>query len=110
MKSIIPTYLAIVGFCFMMLLGSSLIALQLQISGARTFHASCVNRLQSSYYAESVRDACEQEAEARGYTLEIESVAVYKGRESKLITLQYPVAIPFVTSRTVTGTVAGYGK
>lgn len=110
MKSIIPTYLAIVGFCFMMLLGSSLIALQLQISGARTFHASCVNRLQSSYYATDVQQACEEEAEARGYELTLESVAVYKGRESKLITLRYPVAIPFITTKTVTGTISGYGK
>lgn len=110
MKSIIPTYLTMVGFCLMMLLGSSLIALQLQISGARTFHASCVNRLQSSYYAQSVEDACEEEAEARGYNLKIESVAVYKGRESKLITLTYPVAIPFILNHRVKGTITGYGK
>lgn len=110
MKSIIPTYLTIVGFCFMMLLGSSLIALQLQISGARTFHAACVNKLQSSYYAQSVRDACEQEAEARNYQLTVENVAVYRGRESQLITLKYWVIIPFITTRAVTGTISSYGK
>lgn len=110
MKSIIPTYLSIIGFCFMMLLGSSLIALQLQISGARTFHAACVNKLQSSYYSDVVMVSCEQEAEARGYDLEVESVAMYRGRESKLITLRYPVAIPFITAQTVTGTITAYGK
>jgi hypothetical protein len=110
MKSIIPTYLTVIGFCFIMLLGSSLIALQLQISGARSFHAACVNRLQSSYYADAVETACEKEAEARGYNLKIESVAVYKGRESKLITIEYPVIIPFITSKAVTGTITGYGK
>lgn len=93
-----------------MLLGSSIIAMQLQISGARTFHASCVNRLQSSYYAESVVKSCVEEAGARDYKLTVEPVAVYKGRESKLITLEYHVAFPFILNHSITGTVAAYGK
>lgn len=110
MKSIIPTYLTIIGFCFIMLLGSSLIALQLQISGARTFHAACVNMLQSSYYSTAVETMCMREAEERGYTLKITPVSIYKGRQSKLITLEYDVAVPFITTRTVGGSISGYGK
>lgn len=110
MKSIISTYVTIVGFCLTVLICSAMLMTQLQISGARTFHAYCLNSLQSSYYNDDVYKACQTEATARGYSLEMENVAVYKGRTSRLVTLDYDVVVPFVGVDKIHGTVTGYGK
>lgn len=111
MKSIIPTYITNVGFCFIMLLCTSMLAVQIQISAARTFHASCLNKIQASNFNHSVVEQCQQKATDRGYTLEEpKQVSVYQGKRSYVITLDYSVSVPFLGIGGVPGTVSGYAK
>ena len=56
MKSVIPTYIMIIGLCLILLVSVDLIAFQLQVSAARNYHTEVVNRIQASNGSTSVYD------------------------------------------------------
>lgn len=96
MKSIIPTYIIIIGFALITLVSSCLISFQLQVTTARNFHTNCVNRIQSSYYNTAVTNECIQKAADNGYTLTVEDVSIYPDRKDVLVTLDYKAVMPFL--------------
>lgn len=99
MKMAVPTYLLIIGFTILMLVGSSLILTQAELSAARDLHTNCLVRLQASAYSDEVFNQCQAEVQAMGdgWSLdEPKEVTVFEDRKAEKITLNYRIAIPFL--------------
>ena len=96
MKSIIPTTIAIIGIAILALTASCLITFQMQVSGARNFHANCIARIQASYYNPDVIDECKDKAEERGYELTVTDVSIYEDRKDVLVKLDYTASMLFL--------------
>ena len=110
MKSVIPTYILIIGFSILMLASSSLIAFQLQITGARNFHTNAISRIQSSYYSSAAITDLQGKASDRGYKLEVQDISVYPDdRKDILVTLSYDAYMPLF-GVTKHGIIEGFAK
>lgn len=93
-----------------MLASTSLIAFQLQITGARNFHTNAISRIQSSYYSSATITDVQEKAAERGYNLEVEDVAIYPDeRKDILVTLSYDAYMPLF-GVTKHGTIEGFAK
>ena len=112
MKSIVPTYLLIIGFTLLMMVGSSLTLTQAEISAARDLHTSCLTRLQASAYNSNVLKQCQEEVASMGEGWSLDSpeeVTVFKDRKAEKITMNYRIAVPFI-GVTKDSKITGYGK
>lgn len=95
MKSIIPTYLIIIGFALVTLVASSLIAYQMQITAAQNYHTNCVNRIQASYFNEDVIEEC-IDAAPDEYSITVTPTTIYEDRKEYLVVLEYDAHLPFL--------------
>ena len=112
MKSVVPTFVLVIGFTIMVMIGGSLILAQTEISAARQMHTNCLVRLQASAYNEDVYEQCVAEVAAvgEGWSLEpVEEVAVFEDRKARRITMNYRVTIPFF-GIDKPATITAYGK
>lgn len=112
MKSIVPTFILIIGFTIMVMLGGSMILAQTEISAAKELHTSCLVRMQASAYSEDVYNECASEVSEMGEGWSLDpptEVTVFKDRKAEKITMNYKITVPFMgISRTAS--ITGYGK
>lgn len=111
MKSIIPTYVLIIGFTILVMSGVSLICVQAQISSARDAHTSSLSQIQAAAYdEETVRLIQEEIKNKYGWELVVEEQTVFKDRRAMRITLNYDITIPFLNMPDKTASITAYGK
>ena len=87
----------------------SIILSQMQINAARDFHSAVIDRIQSSYYSQTVIDSCVEKANDNGYVLDIRDVTVYQDRKDVLVNLQYDIVVPLVNIH-FTEEILGYAR
>lgn len=112
MKSVVSTFIIIIGFTMMTLIGGSLILAQTEISAAKEMHTNCLIRLQASAYNEDVFNECATEVAGigEGWSLEQpKQVTVFKDRKAKKITMNYRLSIPYF-GLVKDCSITGYGK
>ena len=98
MKTVIPTTVIIIAMMIMCCVSTSIIAFDLQVAAARNFHTEAMDRLQASYYSDTVKDEVRTAAAEHGYdidvTVDMGSVAD-GGRMTAMVELQYTAVMPF---------------
>ena len=112
MKSVVPTFVLIIGFTLMVMIGGSLILTQAEISSARELHTNCLIKLQASAYNDEVYQQCANEVSQMGdgWSLEHPSeVTVFKDRKAEKITMHYKLYVPFLGINKESS-ITGYGK
>lgn len=70
-----------------------IISFQLQITGAREFHASCIDSIEASYGNPQIISDCISEASSRGYTLQVINDGMYDDRPSYKVVLKYKASV-----------------
>lgn len=75
--------------------GFNLISSHIQIDKAQAFHASVIEKMESSECNPNVQNECYNIATNLGYQLEYEKAAIYDEHESYYIKLTYPVKMTF---------------
>lgn len=85
------------------------ISMELQVGVARSFHGSCVDRIQSSLYADEVIQECKDEADELGFCLEVEDVTIYGDRKDVKVTLKYDIP-GWILVEKKSGTITGYAR
>ncbi|MDD6043061.1 MAG: hypothetical protein PUB87_04815 [Eubacteriaceae bacterium] len=93
MKTIIPTITMIIGITIMTCVSICLITFQLQITGARNFHAGCIDSIEAGYGNETVINRCIDEAAEKGYRLEVTDDGIYDDRPCYKVVLNYNASI-----------------
>lgn len=112
MKSAVSTFVIIIGFTMMILIGSSLILTQTEISAAKEMHTNCLIRLQASAYNADVYEQCAEEVSNMGEGWELEEpeeVTIFNDRKVNKITMKYKVIVP-ILNITKNCKITGYGK
>lgn len=101
-KDIILTYIVFIIF-------SCLINVGLIIGNANEFHNIAIERIQSSYFSESVINECKEDATKNGFILSVEDMTIYEERKDMKVSLTYSIKIPIVDVET-TKTKVGYAR
>jgi len=128
MRSVIPTTIIIVGLMIMMCCSTALIAFEIQVSEARSFHQECVSRIQASYYNPDIIADCQSRAyDAYGslptdsdydpnydspeevLQVNVEGFSIYDERTTVPITLNYKAELLFFNLEK-RGTISLIGK
>ena len=109
MKNAFTHLVSFFGFCLMIFVLISIILSQMQINAARDFHSAVIDRIQSSYYSQTVIDSCVEKANDNGYVLDIRDVTVYQDRKDVLVNLQYDIVIPLINIH-FTEEIPGYAR
>ncbi|MDO5303349.1 MAG: hypothetical protein Q4E84_05550 [Clostridia bacterium] len=89
MKSTIPTVTIVLGVTVMTCIAVCIISFQLQITGAREFHANCINSIEASYGSRQVINDCISKADDKGYKLSVTEHGIYDDRPSYKVVLEY---------------------
>ncbi len=71
MSSVIKSFLAIFLILIAMFSFAGVISVTIDVQNARDYHASVVNEIENSNHAQSVINACKDEATTNGYTLTV---------------------------------------
>lgn len=111
MKSIIPTYVLIIGFTILVMCGVSLITVQAEIACARDVHTSSLSQIQAAAYDSETIDKIKTEINERyGWELLVEEQTVFKDRKAMKITLNYNITVPFLNLPDKSASITAYGK
>lgn len=70
-----------------------IVSSNLTVMDARDYYQSCVNQLQESNFADSVADACIEDAKNEGYAIYISIQETPNGNRSAWITMKYKYKI-----------------
>ena len=96
MKVAIEAYVSVFIICICALLCACLISADLSAASARDAYTTYTLQLQDSNYADNVIAACRNEAQMRGYTIDIIVYDEGNGNKSGSIELQYEYNIPVI--------------
>lgn len=94
MKLAIEMFTMVIAITLACILFSSMISSNNQTMAARDFYNVVVNRIEDSNGNEQIITQCREEAEEKGYSLEIKDVTIYEENPSKLIIITYDVTFP----------------
>ena len=93
MKNAFTHLVSFFGFCLLVFVPISIILSQMQINAARDFHSAVIDRIQSSYYSQTVIDSCVEKA----------------NDNDVLVNLQYDIVVPLVNIH-FTEEILGYAR
>lgn len=111
MKSVIPTYILIIGFTIMVMMGVSLVTVQAQIAAARDVHTSSLNQIQAASYDEETISHITDDIKNRyGWDLEVDRETIFKDRKAVRVTLRYSISVPFMNIPDKAASISAYGK
>lgn len=109
MKIIFESYVSIFIICMCAVLCACLISADMDVANARDAYTTYMCQLQDSNFAPAVVSACREDAEMRGYKIEIETYDDGTGNRSGRINLSYTYTIKIIgysTTRYVRGYVS----
>ncbi len=97
MGTVIKSYLSVFLILVAVFTFGGIISVTIDVQNARDYHAAVINEIENSNHAQSVIDACIEEAESNGYELTVvsypdDSVAAYNSAIVK-VTLKYDYSI-----------------
>ena len=94
MKIAIEIFSLVIAVTLSCVLFASIISSNNQISDARDFYNVAVNRIEDSNCNEKVIKDCMDEAEEKGYSLEVQDLTIYEEHPSRLVVMEYYVTLP----------------
>lgn len=109
MKNIIPMFTTILGVTIMTCIVICLITFQIQVTGAKNFHANCIDSIEASYGEPAVITSCINDAAEKGYTLTVTADGMYDDRPSYKVDLTYTANI-VLFNLTKTSTIEGFAR
>ena len=109
MKSVFENALVFILITVGSLILSVMIAANIQIGNAREFHTNSIDRIQASFYSQSVINDLQNKASENGYTLSVTELSVYEDLKDYKVTLTYDVKVPLL-GIVKSGTLEGYAR
>ncbi len=74
MGQVIKSYLGIFFLMVTGMVGIGVVTAGIQSANARNYHADVISEIECSNFNESVLAACQQQAQAQGYSLQIKTM------------------------------------
>lgn len=109
MKISINSFVAIILITIGVILNGSMIAMHLEITNARRYHTSIINRIESSNFSNAVINEVKTQAANDGYPTTITNLTVYEDKTDLLVSTKYTVSVP-ILGVVKEGTVEGYAR
>lgn len=94
MKIAIEIFTMTIAVTISCILFASIISSNNQCMDARDYYNVVVNRIEDSNCNEQIVTECIEEAEGKGYVLDITDVTVYEEKPSMMVRLKYMVNFP----------------
>lgn len=114
MKIAIEVFSIVIAITLACILFASIISSNNQNCYARDYYNVVVNRIEDSNYNDQVIEECINDAQSKGYDLDVDDVTVYDDQPSKYVTLTYYVSLPvfslFGTDYAKQAVIEGYAR